>query len=200
MELETGLRRLQSLAVIAKAIAITVAASQLLCAVAIILTMNGAPGYDTLPGTGLTAIDTVVLVTFVILLTSFFAVGFWLYRAHANAIAAGVAALEYSPGWAIAWYAIPIANLFKPYGAMKELWQVSHREQVDSSQTAPALIWVWWLTWVFSSINGLNTTEAYNFIDAITSVLTAVSAGALFVIIDRITVSQANIRSESVFE
>jgi len=98
MELEAETGRLQVLAALAKPSAVAVALANVICIVAILFTMNGAPGYDPLPGVDLSAIDAVVVLSSIVLLASCFPVGFWLYRAHANAIAADIAALEYSPG------------------------------------------------------------------------------------------------------
>jgi len=200
MELEAGTQRLQVLASLAKASAVAVALTNIACVIAVLLAMNGVLGYDPLPDTDLSIIDAMFILSFVVLFASFFAVGFWLYRAHANAIAADLAALEYTPGWAIGWYAIPIANLFKPYGAMKELWQASHREAIDSDQTAPGLIWLWWLTWVFSSINSFSTGDEFGLIDLFSSAFVVISAAALFVIIDRVTAAQPSMRFDTVFE
>ena len=200
MELEAGTRRLQVLASLAKASAVAVALANIACVIAVLLAMNGVLGYDQLPGIDLNIIDAVFILSFIVLIASFFAVGFWLYRAHANAIAADLAALEYTPASAIFWYAIPIANLFKPYGAMKELWQASHREAIDSARTAPGLIWLWWLTWVFSSINTFSTGENFGLIDVFASAFVVISAAALFVIIDRVTAAQPSMRFDTVFE
>jgi hypothetical protein len=200
MELEAGTQRLQVLASLAKASAVAVALANIACVISVLLAMNGVVGYDPLPGIDVSIIDAVFILSFVVLLASFFAVGFWLYRAHANAIAADLAALEYTPASAIFWYAIPIANLFKPYGAMKELWQASHREPIDSGQTAPGLIWLWWLTWVFSSINSFSAGESFGLIDVFASAFVAISAGALFVIIDRVTAAQPTMRFDAVFD
>jgi len=83
---------------------------------------------------------------------------------------------------------------------MKELWQASHREPIDSSRTAPGLIWLWWLTWVFSSLSGVSPGADYGLIDVLACSFTAVSAGALFVIIDRVTVAQPTMRLNTIFE
>lgn len=47
----------------------------------------------------------------------------FLYRANANLRALGVEELEYTPGWCAGWWFVPIMNLFKPYGATKNLSQ-----------------------------------------------------------------------------
>jgi hypothetical protein len=49
----------------------------------------------------------------------------WIYRANYNARQLGATDMKFSPGWAVGWYFIPIANLWKPYQAMCEIWQAS---------------------------------------------------------------------------
>jgi hypothetical protein len=46
----------------------------------------------------------------------------WIYGVQRNLPALGVAEPQFSPGWAVAWYLIPIMALFKPFEAMRELW------------------------------------------------------------------------------
>lgn len=76
----------------------------------------------------------------------------WIYRAHANVIAADAGPLENSPGWAVGWFFVPIANLFKPFQAMRELWNVSHNQADGFSQESPHLLKLWWGFWIVSNI------------------------------------------------
>ena len=48
------------------------------------------------------------------------------------------------------WYFIPIANLFKPYEVMKEIWQVSHK---DRAVTLSIVGW-WWALWLIINFFG----------------------------------------------
>ncbi len=97
---------------------------------------------------GLVAIlDLIALIVTVIL------VGCCIYRASANAhgIAGGLAI---SPGWAVGWYFIPLANLFQPYIAMKEIWLASHYHgDLGAGEATPLLPW-WWGLWILSGIMG----------------------------------------------
>ncbi len=49
----------------------------------------------------------------------------WQHRSHRNLRGLGLDGLGYSPGWAVAWWIIPIANFVMPYLAMRELWKGS---------------------------------------------------------------------------
>lgn len=73
----------------------------------------------------------------------------WLYRGNANLRALGRQDLRFTPGWMIGWYFIPIANLWKPYQAMCELWRASARRDWRDHE-APAFLLAWWLIGLLS--------------------------------------------------
>lgn len=79
-------------------------------------------------------------------------VAMWIYRAHANVQAAGAEPLANSPGWAVGWFFVPIANLFKPFQAMRELWNVSHNQSDGYSQESAPALKLWWGFWIVSNI------------------------------------------------
>jgi hypothetical protein len=88
---------------------------------------------------------------FVVLLVSIVLVAMWIYRAHANLRAAGMD-VEFTPGWAVGWYFIPIANLFKPFQAMRELWNSSRMLPTDFGGQAPSDVKVWWACYIVGNI------------------------------------------------
>jgi hypothetical protein len=92
------------------------------------------------------------LLSFVALIASIVIIGMWIYRANANLRAAGFDDLEYSPGWAVGWYFIPIANLFKPFQAMREVWAVSHREAEGFTSQTDYRLTAWWGFWLVGNM------------------------------------------------
>ena len=72
----------------------------------------------------------------------------WIYRVNANAHAMGALGLKFTPGWAVGWYFIPVANLFKPYQAMAETWKVSANPMGWQAQTNSPLLPIWWTLWI----------------------------------------------------
>jgi Domain of unknown function (DUF4328) len=66
------------------------------------------------------------------------------------------------PGWAVGCYFVPIANLFRPYIEMQEIWCASDPEQLDrprSWQKCPPtnLIRFWWISFLAASfLSGLG--------------------------------------------
>lgn len=78
----------------------------------------------------------------------------WIHRANWNARALGATGLTYTPGWSIGWYFIPVMNFWKPYGAMKQIWQASADPADWQSQSTPALLGWWWTVWVIYTVFG----------------------------------------------
>lgn len=83
----------------------------------------------------------------------------WLYRAYRRLQRAGVEELRHSPGWAVAWYFIPLANLVKPYQVMMELWRRSHQEWVSGSS---GLVQAWWGCWLLSNLVANLASRMYS--------------------------------------
>jgi hypothetical protein len=74
----------------------------------------------------------------------------WFYRANSNLRALGDRNVDYSPGWTVGAWFIPIGNLFIPYQMMVEIWKGSDPKSVDPSRpmVRPSLALVrWW--WAF---------------------------------------------------
>ena len=87
-------------------------------------------------------------------LASAIAICMWIYRAHSSLREAGREDLEFSPGWAVGWYFIPLANLVMPFKAMRELWNESHLSADSYGGEAPGNLGMWWGTWIISGILG----------------------------------------------
>jgi hypothetical protein len=71
-------------------------------------------------------------------------VGGWIYRAHANLRDAGVEELNYSPGWSLASFFVPLVNLVVPFRAMRELHNRSHGEKPWDSAATVGDVTSWW--------------------------------------------------------
>lgn len=84
----------------------------------------------------------------------------WVYRANVNADALVSGATEFTPGWAVGWFFIPLANLFKPYQAVSEIYRASDPDADPdfwSVTPVPFYLPLWWGSWVaFNLIAGFN--------------------------------------------
>jgi hypothetical protein len=107
------------------------------------------------PATGVRTVSAynqlfaVLLGGAVVLLGAFFLLAVvpitvWIYRAHANLREAGLAGLAHSPGWTVASYFLPLANLVIPFRAMRELHNRSHGEDQWQARASVADVSSWW--------------------------------------------------------
>ena len=84
----------------------------------------------------------------------------WIHRAHSNLPALGARRLQYSPGWTVGYFFIPILNLFRPYQATKEIWKGSDPEAAFSERAGlsqigtPATLPMWWAFWIAANLAG----------------------------------------------
>ena len=91
----------------------------------------------------------------------------WEHRVSKNLPTIGMHGQRYSPGWAVGWWFIPIANLFMPYLVMAEIWRGSTASFRDAWDKAPvpSILKVWWClfisTIVFSVLSGPLNGEGY---------------------------------------
>lgn len=78
----------------------------------------------------------------------------WIHRANYNARQLGAKNMKFTPGWAIGWYFVPIAFLWKPYQAMKEIWKASKNpDNWEPQSISPILSW-WWFFFIIDVFLG----------------------------------------------
>lgn len=137
-------------------------------------------------------------------------IGMWLYRAAKNARSMRPQ-METSPGWAIGWYFVPVANLWKPYQAMAEIWRISCAPDRWRSAETPAAMKGWWAAWLATNIisnvsnqmaNTATTDQAFIASDVAVIVVSLISIAAalcLRSIILQVTDAQTHRRQADVF-
>jgi hypothetical protein len=104
----------------------------------------------------------VALATLFVFISLVIAFLVWLHRVAKNlpALANPKSRVEYTPGWAVGTFFIPLANLFLPYRAVKEIWVKSdpsvrtEDDRMFASSSAPPLLLGWWITWIATNILG----------------------------------------------
>jgi hypothetical protein len=97
----------------------------------------------------------------------------WLFRAYANLPSIRSENSEYTPGWAIGWWFIPLANLIKPFQVVRNVWAESDPDVdvgggfLSSVQSgAPAFMAIWWLFWILSNISANISGRLFDAQDA----------------------------------
>ena len=84
----------------------------------------------------------------------------WIHHAHRNLRSLGAEGLDYSPGWAVGGFFIPIMNLFRPYQVTREIWKGSDPDFSSTDGMAwksvrltPLLGW-WWALYLITGVVG----------------------------------------------
>ncbi|WP_169829135.1 DUF4328 domain-containing protein [Tsuneonella mangrovi] len=85
----------------------------------------------------------------------------WIYQAHANLRAAGIET-EFTPGWAVGWFFVPIANLVMPFKVMRELWNCSHMIAIQYGGEGDGEIKTWWGCYLASGFLGWASQPSGN--------------------------------------
>ena len=120
----------------------------------------------------------------------------WTFRASKNAAFMDLYPNRIRPGWAVGWYFIPFANLWKPFEAIKEIWNSSFSPALAPNAPATAAVGFWWAAHVSNNIfeMGLlrkqrrtDDIEVYMAINNALLISTALTVltGILFIIIMR---------------
>jgi hypothetical protein len=72
--------------------------------------------------------------------------------------------MEFTPGWAVGWFFVPFANLFKPYQAVREIYLASHPDPDEDEEDGQLPFWswgarpvptplkLWWGTWILMNV------------------------------------------------
>lgn len=88
------------------------------------------------------------LIYFGVFLATALAYCYWINRAVRVSQEIAPDPTRVSPTWAVAWNFIPIASLWMPFRAVMQ----ARAAATASSEPAPRLFYVWWLSWVASSV------------------------------------------------
>lgn len=98
------------------------------------------------------------LVYFAAFIATVVVFSMFTHHTCANAHALGARGMEFSPGWAVGWYFIPIMNLFKPYHAVKEMHQAldpaAGSDDWRLLGASPSVVGWWWAAWLVTNFLG----------------------------------------------
>jgi hypothetical protein len=90
-------------------------------------------------------------------IVTFFVFGRWIVLAHRNLPALGAQYPEFTPGWAVGWFFVPFANLWKPFQAMRSLWRSSHSVHRPELQENTWVLPTWWTLWlIFAFLSNIT--------------------------------------------
>lgn len=103
----------------------------------------------------LTVLGGNAVLNLLVFLSSIIAILLWIHRAHANLRTIGLRDLNYSPGWAVGSFFVPIANLFIPFRAMRELCNRSYGEEAQFAAVTVPDVNSWWTCFLVSNLIAL---------------------------------------------
>jgi hypothetical protein len=78
----------------------------------------------------------------------------WVHRASENARRLGAVDMEFTPGWTIGGYFVPIGNLAIPYLVVKEIWNASASPTDWRSLRGHPIVRWWWGLFLAWSVVG----------------------------------------------
>ncbi|MET0272576.1 MAG: DUF4328 domain-containing protein [Phenylobacterium sp.] len=105
-------------------------------------------------------VGLVALLQLVVTIVVGFLILKWIYRMSRNAHAA-VKGLEIRPPWAIGWFFVPIAFLWKPFQAMSEIWRASMRPEGWRTAPVPGVLRWWWGFYLVMNFLGQASFRTY---------------------------------------
>ena len=109
----------------------------------------------------------------------------WNYLVSQNLAPLGFRNQQFSPGWAVGWWFIPIMQLFQPYLMMVEIWKGSYPQNYSGDAGAYSrtliLLGFWWATWLISGVVGNITLRVLYPSGSIVDWLTTANLVVLFI-------------------
>jgi len=90
------------------------------------------------------------IATFIITAISYLK---WVYQANLNCSGFTNEGMLFTPGWSIGYYFIPLMNLYNPFKAMKEIWNVSENPK-DCHYYGNKILTLWWAFWILNGFIG----------------------------------------------
>lgn len=122
------------------------------------------------------------LIYIVAYLTTTIVFGRWIYVANVNCRGFGATGMKFTPGWAVGGYFVPILNLFRPYQAMKEIWQASSNPRRWENEPVSRILPIWWTLWLVSNFIGqivFRTSQAADTAEELQNVTVISMIGSL---------------------
>ena len=110
--------------------------------------------FDAAIASSESSLPIISLIELPVLMATVIVFCIWIYRANANARQLGAKGMVFTPGWSVGWYFVPIANLWRPFQAMVEIWKASKNPADWPGLRGGAILPWWWL--FFIAGNGVS--------------------------------------------
>lgn len=129
----------------------------------------------------------------------------WIYRSAHNA-RVHARHMNCTPASAVGWYFVPIAMLWKPYGAMKEIFAESEKQAGIPDNANSMLLGVWWAAWLIMALasnvllrlslhaDEIDEFRAMDNLSILVGVVNLVATGAFIFMVKRLSALQEQVR------
>ena len=122
----------------------------------------------------------------------------WVYRAYKNLRALGHLQTDFTPGWAVGWFFVPVVNLWKPFQAVQEIWVKSDPSEFSRGSGLIAFWWVCFLITGFANwIGAAAVVLPLVVISMIAHVIAAILLIAIIIGVDRAQEARAKAVDEN---
>lgn len=98
----------------------------------------------------------------------------WIYKMHKLLHDCAVK-VEYSPGWSVGWWFVPVMNWFKPYSIVSNLQHVVRIQPEDGTKLPNIYVGVWWsfsLISTFLDKAGIRMIDRARYANSVSSGIT----------------------------
>ena len=99
-------------------------------------------------------IGALVSIVSVFVLIAIIYVCLFMYRSNSNLRSLGISEMKHTPTSCVVWWFIPIANLFKPFQCLKEIFILSQTKAGHEEIRNMHLVAIWWTCWVLCAVIG----------------------------------------------
>ncbi len=82
---------------------------------------------------------------------------YWIYRMNKNTRVLGINGLKYTPFWAAAWNLVPLLFFWKPFLAVKEIWQANLPGTDWRQNRLPLIFFLWWFSFILLAVAGMSS-------------------------------------------
>jgi len=106
----------------------------------------------------------------------------WLYRAYANLRLVGSRKSQFTPGWAVGYWFVPLFNLLRAYQIVVDLWlrsDTGNAADTVASLPRPQLVAAWWTVYLLSGAAGRWSASLFSDAHSASELLTVTNVDML---------------------
>lgn len=154
-------------------------------------------GGERIPSEALSAYQIGTIFQFGLFIAGGIVLLVWLSRANRRLRALGREGMQFTPGWSVGWFFVPLANFVMPASVVQDLWRASTSDPSPTGWKASpqsSLVNAWWSLFILGNlisrigvgISAAGESAGVLVGDALSSFLIVAAATCLVILIRRI--------------